>query len=182
MIKKIIIVTVLLLLMVGLSYVKTLRDTAKRSEAFEDGKATGGVELVLFKDKVDSLKIELGSKEVALADSIIRNKQYYQSFIDSLETDNTTLLDSISGLSIKLTAIEKQSETKKSNRKISNQLNNKHQKVLAYYKDRYKKLPSDLSKYERRIALNEIKEETADKFKISLAELRDIRDKYKLKY
>lgn len=168
--------------MVGLSYVKTLRNTNKRTEAFEKGKVVAGNELIQFKDRVDSLKIELGSKEVALADSIVKNKQFYQLYIDSLETNNSSLEDSISGLAKKLIAKVKQPVSKKSNSKIVNKTNNKHQKILSYYKDRYKKLPSDLSDYERRIALNEIKEETAQKFKISLAELRNLRNKFKLKY
>ncbi|MEA1980558.1 MAG: hypothetical protein U9N54_06255, partial [candidate division Zixibacteria bacterium] len=69
-----------------------------------------------------------------------------------------------------------------SNRIISNEINTKHQQILTYYKDRFKKLPADLSNYERRISLNEIKEETAQKFEISLVELKNIRAKYKLKY
>ncbi len=182
MFKKIIIITFLLALMIGLSYIKTLRNSAKRTEAFEKGKAVAGNELVQFKDKVDSLRIELGSKEVALADSIIKNKLQYQIYIDSLENSNTTLKDSIDSLSKILVSKTKSLNDSNSNRIISNEINNKHQQVLVYYKDRYKKLPSDLSDYEKRIALNEIKEETAQKFKISLAELRDIRDKYKLKY
>ena len=182
MFKKIIKITFLLALMVGLSYVKTLRNSAKRTEAFDKGKAVAKNELIQYKDKVDSLKIELGFKEVALADSIIKNKLQYQIYIDSLETNNTTLKDSIDYLSNGLVSQANLSNDSNSNRIISNETNNKHQQVLAYYKDRYKKLPSDLSDYEKRIALNEIKEETAQKFKISLAELRNIRDKYKLKY
>ena len=182
MFKKIIIITFLLALMVGLSYVKTLRNSAKRTEAFDKGKAVAKNELIQYKDKVDSLKIELGFKEVALADSIVKNKQYYQFYIENLETKNCILEDSIYGLSKKLAVNSKPSVSKNSNRKVTKKTNNKHQQVLAYYKDRYKKLPSDLSDYEKRIALNEIKEETAQKFKISLAELRNIRDKYKLKY
>ena len=46
-----------------------------------------------------------------------------------------------------------------------------------------KKQPPEISQEPENVdAPDEIKEETAQKFKISLAELRDIRDKYKLKY
>ncbi len=182
MFKKIIVITFLLALIVGLSYVKTLRNATKRTEAFERGKAVAGNEVVQFKDTVDSLKIEIGSKEVALADSIIKNTQYYQLYIDSLETKNRSLNDSINILSKKLASRAKPSNNKNLNSKLSQKINNKHQQILAYYNDRFKKLPADLSDYERKISLNEIKEETAQKFEISLVELKNIRAKYKLKH
>jgi hypothetical protein len=58
----------------------------------------------------------------------------------------------------------------------------KHKEILAYYKQRYQGLPNDLSAYERRIALSEIRQESADKFKISVTELNNIRKAYKLSY
>ena len=44
------------------------------------------------------------------------------------------------------------------------------------------KITKDLSEYEHRIAVNEIREETAAKFSITVTELNKIRNKYKLSY
>ncbi|MEE8575903.1 MAG: hypothetical protein V3T31_01490, partial [candidate division Zixibacteria bacterium] len=51
--------------------------------------------------------------------------------------------------------------------------------ILTYYRGRCDELPKDLSAYEKRIALAEIREDTAEKFKITLDDLTTLREKNK---
>ena len=54
--------------------------------------------------------------------------------------------------------------------------------IAALGEKRYRNLPKDLTAYERRVALSEIREESADKFRITVAELNRIRKANKLTY
>jgi len=56
------------------------------------------------------------------------------------------------------------------------------EQILSYYKKRYRALPKDLSPYEKRVALAEIRDETAQKFSIPLSELDEIRTDNELDY
>ena len=58
----------------------------------------------------------------------------------------------------------------------------RHKQILSYYKKRYRALAKDLSPYEKRVALAEIKDETAQKFSILLSELDKIRTGSELDY
>ena len=57
-----------------------------------------------------------------------------------------------------------------------------HEEILKYYKTSYRDLPKDLSPYERRVALTEIRDKTTRKFSITLAQLDKIRKDNNLDY
>ncbi len=184
MMKKALLIALLVIMILVLSYVKQQRQEDQQADAFEKGKLEAGTELAGFKNSVDSLKVEMGSKEVTFADSLVRVDQSYQNEISNLSTVVDAKSDTIEVLSGKLKSIST-SKTKantSTSKKLSSELSKKHAQILTYYKKRYKNLPSDLSQYERRIALNEIEEETAQKFIISLTELKKLREQNKLNY
>jgi len=116
---------------------------------------------------------------VAFADSLVKKDISYQSRIDSLEGVVDKQQKQISSLASKTTAKPAATISKTTSAKTTL---SKHEKILTYYKKRFTNLPKDLSDYEKRIAVKEIREETSLKFSISLQELKQIREKYKLTY
>ena len=54
--------------------------------------------------------------------------------------------------------------------------------ILAHYRQAVEKLPADLSPYERKVALRELRVETAGRFAISVETLDQIRQKNNLDY
>ena len=177
--KKIVLAAIVLILIIGLSYVKTLRDYDRSRAFYEGGKIDGARELDESKSEADSLKLAAGEQQVAFADSLVKKDIAYQSQIDSLEGVIDGQSQQISSLKSKTTTPATATATKTVAKKPTL---SKHEKILSYYKKRYASLPGDLSDYEKRIAVNEIREETSLKFSISLQELKKIRDKYKLTY
>ncbi len=182
MFRKILIAFVLLVVLAGFSYVKTSRDYAKqdailekaKSEISEENKSQFGD----YKKSIDSLSTLIVSKDESFNKSLTSQKNSYESDLDSLESI-------ISNQSAKITKLSKRPEKKKQTaskvKKKPKQLS-EHEKIYRYYKKRYTDLPEDLSTYERKIALSEIREETASKFSISLNKLSKIRKEYKLNY
>ena len=179
--KKILLAVILLALVIGVSYVKSVRTSDNRDSAYRDGKTEAARELADYQLQVDSLRAILGEKEVGFADSLVRTRAEYKAEIDSL-TDlvakrNKRIWDLKSQLS-KATA----STSKSTSRKVTSGASKKHEQILSYYKNRYKSLPTDLTDYEKKVAINEIREETARKYSITLAELKSLREKHKLNY
>ena len=173
--KKIFLAGIVLILIIGLSYVKTLRDYDRSRAFYEGGRADAAGELDDYKAEADSLKLAAGEQQVAFADSLVKKDITYQSRIDSLEGVVDDQRKQIGSLTTRPTTASTKTVTKKP-------VISKHEQVLKYYKKRYANLPKDLSDYEKRIAVNEIREETSLKFSISLHELKKIREKYKLTY
>jgi hypothetical protein len=115
----------------------------------------------------------MAERDLAIADSLVKKDQTYQATIDSLKNALDKEKTATKNLASMPTTVKKTTPEPT----IS-----KHEKILTYYKKRYANLPNDLSQYELKIALNEIREETSQKFAISLKELKDIRQKNKLSY
>lgn len=174
--KKILLVILLLVLIVGLSYIKTLREHERSKTLFEEGKMTAARELDASQKEADSLKKASAEQQLAFADSLVQKDSRHRSEVDSLEN----LVDKLE------TRVTTLSQTKPATASVTKAPATKtlsqHEKILEYYKRRFANLPKDLSEYEKRIAINEIREETSQKFSITLAELKKIREKYKLTY
>ena len=177
--KKIILAAVVLILIIGLSYIKTLRDYDRSRAFYNGGKADAAQELDDYKIEADSLKLAVGELQVVFADSLVKKDISYQSHIDSLEGVVDKQHEQISSLAAKATIRPATTSIKTASTKPTI---SKHEQILTYYKKRYTNLPKDLSDYEKRIAINEIREETSLKYSISLQELKKIREKYKLTY
>lgn len=174
--KKILLILLLLVLVVAVSYIKTVREH-DRSEAFyEDGKMDAARDMDAYQREADSLKKLTAEQQLAFADSLVQKDVRHRSELDSIENVVDDLETKVNTLS--QNATETASVTKVP---ATNTLS-QHDKILNYYKRRFANLPKDLSEYERRIAINEIREETSQKFSISLAELKKIREEHKLTY
>ena len=175
--RKILLAVLLLVLIVIVGYIKTVRDKKQKQFSYEKGKTENIQQLNIYKNKIDSLKIALGKSEVALYDSLIKNYISYGHKIDSLESIIQKQYDSLKRLKNKNKKESLATAKSSSQPKIS-----KNKKILSYYRHRYQNLPKDLSTYEKKIALKEIRQETAKKFAISVSELNKIRKKNKLNF
>ena len=181
--KKILLALVLLIVLVGIAYLKTERQNDQSQNAFNQGLYEGSKSLNQSLGEIDSLRYSLGQQEVTFAESLLSKDRVHFREIDSL-TERIDLIES--GLS------DPQKELKGSNQATSKtiststdsktQKQSRHEQILSAYKKRFKELPSDLSVYEKRVAINEIKEETARDFQISIDELNKIRTSNKLDY
>ncbi len=179
--KKYVLAIVLLVVLLVISYVKIVRQATKEEEAYNSGVRASQNELVRSSNKIDSLIESAGNREVAFADSITATHRMYQSKLDSI---NNALVAKETTI-VKLKGDLKKVRKGKGNSKPSQASKKKsslHQRILASYQKRYEALPLDLSEYERKVALAEIRQETAKSFNISLSELRRIREANKLKY
>jgi type II secretory pathway pseudopilin PulG len=177
--KKVLLAVILLALVLAVSYIKSVRNSESRGEAYREGKAESARQLSDYELQMDSMRQAMGEKELAFADSMMRAQVGYKSEIDSLDdlviARNKRIWDLKSQLS-------KTSKPKSTSRKVSDSVSKEHERILSFYKKRYKSLPTDLTDYEKKVAINEIREETAQKYAITLAELKSLREKHKLNY
>lgn len=166
----------LLILLGGLSYYKTMRDKDKIDEVYKQVKSETVRENIQYQNTIDSLNLLIEETKEKMTDASESDSIKYQTEIDSLEQLVTTQAE-------KITDLEKKQQIAKStpSKKISKQLS-AHEKIANYYKQRYAALPKDLSEYEKKIAVSEIRQETIDKFSISTTEFNSIRKKYNLSY
>lgn len=180
--KKIVLAAILVCLLAGVSYIKSVRTAAGEEEAFRQGRREAITEAVVDLNLADSLKNELGQQTVAFADSLIEQGRQYNRILDSLSETLITGADSISRLNRELEASLKKRADFTQRKSTASKAEIRDQKILADYQKRYKSLPTDLSKYELKVALSELRSETADKFGISLRQLSDLRKKANLQY
>ena len=182
MFRKILIAFVLLVILAGFSYLKTSRDYAKQDNIYEKSKseisADTRSEIDKYQKSIDSLSNLMVTNDTSYNNSLTAQKNKYESQLDSLEN----IIDKQSAKITQLTKRPaKKTKTVSKTRKKSKQLS-QHEKIYRYYKKRYADLPNDLSTYERKIALSEIRDETVSKFSISQKELSKIRKEYNLNY
>lgn len=180
--KKIGLAVILICLLAGVSYIKSVRKAAGEDEAFRQGRREAISEAVVDLKLADSLQTELGRQTVAFADSLIERGRQYNRVIDSLSETLVSGADSISNLNRELKASLKKRSDFTQRKSTASKAEIRNKKILADYRKRYESLPADLSKYELKVALNELRGETADKFGISLRQLGDLRKKANLQY
>ena len=77
---------------------------------------------------------------------------------------------------------EKQAAPKLATKSSKPSTESKHREILNYYKKAVGDLPGDLSAYERRVALSEIRNDTARKFAITISQLNSLRKENNLDY
>jgi hypothetical protein len=176
--KKLLVALLLLAVVVAVSYLKVLRQDNRTAQAHDTGYSEGSGELDRVRTQADSLEGLVTDYREALEDSLTTRDSLTLWQRDSLSAIIAAQEDSLKTLAAKqATANRNTSATKKKVDPAKRQ-----QEILAYYKRRYEKLPDDLSPYERRVALTEIKKETARQFSISVSDLDKIREKNKLPY
>lgn len=173
---------ILLGLVVGVGYIKSIRQKAQTTTAYEKGKQERAPEVIQYREKLDSLSYFYGQREVELAESIWLRELAYRSAYDSLakiiDLEKSKRDSSKSGPEV----AQARKEVGESSIDSTKNGLSRHKQILSYYKKRYQALPKDLSPYEKRVALAEIREQTAQKFSISLQELDNIRTDSKLDY
>lgn len=183
--KKIFLAIFLLALVVGISYLKLSRQSVEKSNAYREGRHESEKIASEKQQQLDSLGQILVEKETAFTDSLTSIEGHYATEMDSLSLSlgserlkNKELSSQIDNLKKKTNTPKKQTK----NTSFSKTEATKHKQILDYYKRRFVALPKDLSDYEKKVARNEIREETVQKFSITLKELDNIRNKYKVEY
>jgi len=178
--RKILLAVTLLVLLLAISYIKSVRGDNSRQANLLEGQKKSSRLLQSKENQIDSLRVAAGNLELAMADSLTRQKQGHQRDVDSL----VRTIDASNKQLEKLKQAQKKPAAKKKSTAVEpkNPALEKNKKILKYYKKRYSDLPGDLSDYERKVALNEIREDTSRRFKITLSELKTIRARNKLSY
>ena len=176
MFKKLLILVLLGTGLVAVSYYKTTLQDDRLHEARIEGEKWADHTVAELQKTQEALSTELDSTSKALASALEAADTIRLGVTDSLRNVITDKEQVIADLTPAKSPPKTATATK------SDATSLKHKEILAYYKQRYQGLPNDLSAYERRIALSEIRQESADKFKISVTELNNIRKTYKLSY
>jgi septal ring factor EnvC (AmiA/AmiB activator) len=161
--KKVFAVFVLLAALVAISYFSAKRTETQRLEKYQEGYAQGTKEADKPKQKADSLTGLLDLEKKRFQDSIREIDSNHAIVVDSLNQEIATRDTRIAAL-----------KTKKPVQK-NKDLAITHSQILEYYKKRLNTIPKDLSGSERQIVLNEIRDETARKYSISLSDFEKIR-------
>ena len=181
--KKVLLAILLLGLVLAVSFVKTYREDQKRTEAVQEIADSAGHELQELNSSVDSLRTIVGESRTAYEDSIQKLNEYHALETDSLKQALFANDEEIKHLAEKVKTAtlntRNSEEIAGAPKKDSSDF---HHRVLLYYKKRFKDLPADLSHYEKRVALSEIRDETARRFSISVKELNRLRADQKLSF
>jgi len=162
------------------SYIQSVRGRSQKAATYQQARKDVSGPLVESVREADSLRKEIQLQRSEFNDSVYALGMKHETEIDSLEVAAQALQDSVHLLqAAKKTEDADSASVAEAKKKLTQ---SKDEKVVVYYKKRYQALPKDLSQYEQRVALAEIRTETADKFKISLAELSRIRERNDLNY
>jgi len=179
-VKKLLLAILLIVLILGASYLKTVLDENKIDQIEREVARKSTDQLRDLKVSIDSLQSGMERTKMVLVDSIRLLKATCTRETDSL---NDLLVAQSRG--IKQASSVPNSDTAggklAANTSRLDSLDF-HHKVLVYYRKRYEALPGDLSRYESRVALSEIRQETALRFNISIDDLNEIRNKNNLDY
>lgn len=183
--KKVVLGIILLGVLIGIVVVKSGRDQSQIDEAFRQGVAKAQLEVTAYQKRVESLRVSTDQTRLAWADSLRRHDSLFNAYRDSVREILLAQSDQIKQLQKKARTSTKPATsgaTAAKTKSDSNGVLSRHAQILSYYKNRCRELPGDLSTYERKAALNEIRQETVTKFTITLAELDQIRKAGKLEY
>jgi hypothetical protein len=177
MVKKLLLALFLLVLLVGLSYVKIVRKSDQINNAFTKGKIESEDQLSRVELDNDSLKDMIIRKEKNFKDSLSNQEIAFNTITDSLCSYIDSMGITLEDLQNKLKSKESQlAQVKSSNKSTNTQKTiSLHEQILTAYKNKYRSLPSDLSDYEKKVAISEIRDETARQYKITVAELNKLR-------
>lgn len=184
--RKIVLAVVLLAVLFGIVFIKTGRDQAKVDEAFQQGVAKAQLEVAAYQKQLESLRVAGDQTRLAWSDSVRVRDSILTYYRDSTSQIIIAQADRIKELQKKarpsIKSALKTGATAGAAKNDTTAPVNRHAQILSYYKNRYRELPADLSDYERKAALSEIRQETAARFSVTLTELNEIRKTYKLDY
>jgi hypothetical protein len=174
--KKLLLALLLLAIVVAVGYFQAKRHSSEITSAYDSGHSQAGEEVAFEKERGDSLGRLAESYRSEMAESLAVRDSLQAHERDSLTMVVATKDDSLSRLE-KVAEAGQASQEKKASRKSYSR-----EEILSFYKSGYRDLPKDLSPYERRVALTELRDKTARKFSITLAELTKIRNANNLDY
>lgn len=185
--KKLFLGTFLVAILVAIAYFQTERDASHQAEAFNKGRATGVKDAGIAQSEIDSLTDQLeleragrAERRAAIADSMAERDSLLAQAVDSLSEKIVSQGGEIARLEEQL-ADSTRGKTDSTGKKTSGSKAS-HKDILAHYRLAMARLPADLSEYERRVSVTELRTETAAKFRITVARLNEIREIYKLTY
>ncbi|MEW6049776.1 MAG: hypothetical protein AB1644_01765 [Candidatus Zixiibacteriota bacterium] len=177
--KKALLAFLLLAIVVAIAYYRTSRHQGELSDQFSKGVTEGKEALSVYQKRSDSLGSALAMREAQLTDSLHRLESGYQAVVDSMGQVVASKDQEIKRLADRKRAVQSSKPGIKA-QKDSTGLSQKHEQILSYYRRRIKELPADLSEYEKRVAVNEVRDETTRKFAITMNELDKICQAVKL--
>jgi len=178
--KKLLLGIVLLAALIGIVYIKSERAEEYHAQVTQEGFQAGLAEGEQLKARVDSLTGLVVEKDVAMAESVAVRDELYAGNIDSL---NETIKDKDQQIADLNSQLRQKTEVAQVVAKnTSQEPDKKHLEILSFYKKAVEGLPGDLSAYERRVALSEIRNEIAQKFSITVSRLNSIRKEHNLEY
>lgn len=169
-------------LLLAVSYFKLIREDSKTDSAFQKGLEQGAENRAGYQHQVDSLSDLIEQYELAIQDSQRAWADRSSEGSDSLKAELARRDDVIDSLKEQKNTAEKALAAAQRSAKKASGKKYSHREILTYYKDRYEALPADLSPYEKRIALAEIRQESAKKFHISIEDLNKIRESNNIGY
>ena len=186
--KKLLLGILLLAALIAISYLKSVRDSERQAEAFLEGHEVGvrltqadQADLDSLSDLLNQERTTLTEYRTAVADSLAERDLLYSQTVDSLVNRIELLQSEIAQLEKKALANRSSSGKVRASKRGSSRKAS-HTSILNHYKLAMSKLPADLSTYEHRVAVNEVRSETATRFNITLKRLSEIREIYKLDY
>jgi hypothetical protein len=191
MFRKLALAVVLFAIVIGVSYLKTTRGE-QRVSAVREANREMAQENIGLKKSVDSLQTEISDTAGRLSDSIQQLDNAYKSNIDSLTQLAASREEEIGKLDERLKAEQaaaKKAENPQTTRPKASRSGRKevdteafNKRVIDYYQKSYVELPKDLTEYEYRVAVQEIRQETAEKFSITVSRLDELREQFELEY
>jgi len=178
--KKVILALVILAVIVYAGYYRAVKHKEKNNNTYERGMMESKLKIESLNNSFKLLLDSIKQQEIEVAESLWQRDLSYRKGLDSLEAVLNEKDEEITFLKTEL-------QEARPHQKISSMSANPeqhkvltHEQILSYYRKRCRGLPEDLSQYEKRVALSEIRYETARKFSISLQEFDKIRDNNKL--
>ena len=183
-----IVVLLLLVVVVGLTWMNYQRGQDKIKAGQAEVQKKAAKEMATVTSQTDSLTTLLGAQQSAFGDSLIRKDSKYQAVIDSLEQAMQTRDKQVADLKLAAKTKPKPTQTASTQKKkpattvVTDEAAKRHLEILTYYRNRFKTLPTDLSEYERKVAVNEIRQETMEKFAITSVQLDRIRSDNNLNF
>jgi hypothetical protein len=171
-----------LIVLSGVVYLKSVRQTRSEADSFQRGKTEAALQMQDDRRSADSLSEELITYRAAMGDSLQRRDSLMVAVSESLSQVIAQQMDSIEVLKGNINGQPNSKRIVADAKAMDSTLMLKHKQILDYYTQRFRNLPTDLTAYEKRVATTEIRTETMQKFAISEKELSQIREDASLDY
>jgi len=186
--KKVLLGLFLLLVIVAVAYIKTTRESERQAEVYLNGHNAGVKHAEADRPGIDSLTGQLAAERQALAeykaavaDSIALQDEQHRLAVDSLSRVIDSQQADIERLQ-KLSLANTTAATKSGSGSAAGSSGASHEEIVSHYKLAMSRLPADLSDYEYRVAVKEVRIETAARFSITVKRLNQIRREHNVNF